>query len=800
MAARLARHLACDCAATLCPALLDSRALMALGWAGSVTECNMGRASAKWVAFWAAAGLFVAISALGTWGFTRSCGFPESSPAALTDAVYRTLQLYLLNYSPYECRGVTAIHLNAPLQAARFLAPTFATGTVILSLVEPLRDYVRLFWQSRWPRRRAIVIGYRATGEAIARHLAQKELVTVIAREPESRGRQRPVLGRLLVTEGHDGLQAALRRVRASKAQRVFVTGASDMQALDCAHVTQVWLAQRNKRKPDLRVILLDPALAREMIDISASGGGLWHELAAFTLPQMAAEGLVQVARFDRTALEAGQAGVHVALFGGSNQSEAIITEVLLTAWRVALGPPRLSIFAAAPGALEARLRGLAPALFAGAGVPGLPAESAPVITFHNLDFMQLDASAATSPLQAPQVPITAYVFADDDDTASFRAAMELESAMLQERLAAAPIYLYLGNAHQGAAADPGFSATSLIRPFGALDALVARGLAFERAPDGQARQLHHTYLRSGMTMQKIAQEQGEMFRFSALAWDELPETLRVSNRRLYRHGVQKLEDLGLQWPLEGLRLPEVASDDRARLFNSALLDGVAAREHDRWMCERALEGWMPGAARDDQRRLHPSMRRWDELDAPTRNYDRVFARSLLEPQTARVAARPQARSRHLVGLVLLPQLTARGEVRWHAHTTLLANEPTASELVIGIRWLPAVAGRAGRVTLDPVAMAAGIAELQRLMRSELRLQKLCRMRFVHTRPPEEAVLRMIERIVSEAAPRDCEISVQWLWGRNAPSPVASAIASPDALWQSLGLMPGGSRPLIQGS
>ncbi|MBV1706077.1 MAG: hypothetical protein KGQ37_02590 [Hyphomicrobiales bacterium] len=757
----------------------------------------MGRASAKWVAFWVAAGLFAAISALGTWGFARSCGYPGSSAAAITDALYRTLQLYLLNYTPYECHGAAAFHINAPLQAARFLAPTFATGTVILSLVEPLRDYVRLFWQSSQARRRVIVIGYGAPGEAMARHLAQTELVTVITREPDSRGRQRPVLGRLLVTDGHDDLQAALRRVRADKAQRLFITGASDMQALDGAHVTQAWLARRHKRKADLRVILLDPALAREMIDISASGGGLWHELAAFTLPQMAAEGLVQVARFDRTALEAGQAGVHVVLFGASSQGEAIITEILLTAWRVALQPPRLDIFAGATNALEARLHGLAPALFADAGAPGLPTGSAPQIVFHNVDAAQWNASAALSPLQALQTPVTAYVFADDDDTANFRAAMELESAMLQERLAAAPIYIYLGNAHQGAAADPGFSATSLIRPFGALDALVARGIAFERALDGQARQLHHAYLRSGMTMQKIAQEQGETFRFSALAWDELPETLRVSNRRLFRHSVQKLEDFGLQWPLQGLHLPAVTGADHARLVDSALLDSVAVREHDRWMCERALEGWMPGEARDDQRRLHPSIRRWDELDAPTRNYDRVFARSLLEPQTDRLAARPQARMRHLAGLVLLPQHKPDGEISWQAHTTLVAGEPAASELVIGIRWPPAAAGR---TRLGPAGMAAGIAEVQHLLRSERRLQALCRMRFVHARPPEEVVLRMIERIVSEAAPQDCEISVQWLWGRGAPPPLASAIASPDALWQSLGLMPGGARPLVQGS
>ena len=40
----------------------------------------------------------------------------------------------------------------------------------------------------------------------------------------------------------------------------------------------------------------------------------------------------------------------------------------------------------------------------------------------------------------------------------------------------------------------------------------------------------------------------------------------------------------------------------------------LARIEHDRWMIDRRLDGWRPGAPRDDARRVHPLLIPYEDL------------------------------------------------------------------------------------------------------------------------------------------------------------------------------------------
>ena len=55
----------------------------------------------------------------------------------------------------------------------------------------------------------------------------------------------------------------------------------------------------------------------------------------------------------------------------------------------------------------------------------------------------------------------------------------------------------------------------------------------------------------------------------------------------------------------------------------------MARMEHDRWCAERRRAGWTHGTKRDNDRKLHPDLVPWDELDEEAREKDRVMVRDL---------------------------------------------------------------------------------------------------------------------------------------------------------------------------
>ena len=53
------------------------------------------------------------------------------------------------------------------------------------------------------------------------------------------------------------------------------------------------------------------------------------------------------------------------------------------------------------------------------------------------------------------------------------------------------------------------------------------------------------------------------------------------------------------------------------------MIEALAIAEHRRWMAEKIVAGWRHAALRDDSRRLHPSIRPYDDLSEPDKQKDR---------------------------------------------------------------------------------------------------------------------------------------------------------------------------------
>jgi hypothetical protein len=69
---------------------------------------------------------------------------------------------------------------------------------------------------------------------------------------------------------------------------------------------------------------------------------------------------------------------------------------------------------------------------------------------------------------------------------------------------------------------------------------------------------------------------------------------------------------------------------DWAKL-SEAQVETLARLEHARWAAYFWMTGWTYAAQRNDAKKQHPNLVPYDELDEPTKDYDRAVVRHLGE-------------------------------------------------------------------------------------------------------------------------------------------------------------------------
>jgi len=99
--------------------------------------------------------------------------------------------------------------------------------------------------------------------------------------------------------------------------------------------------------------------------------------------------------------------------------------------------------------------------------------------------------------------------------------------------------------------------------------------------------------------------------------WDELNESLKESNRLQADHIPEKLRKIGCGIaPVHG-RKPAPFQ------FSPEELELLSIMEHDRFVSERRLNGWVYGELRDADRKTSPYLVPWGDLSEEIRDYDR---------------------------------------------------------------------------------------------------------------------------------------------------------------------------------
>jgi ppGpp synthetase/RelA/SpoT-type nucleotidyltranferase len=152
------------------------------------------------------------------------------------------------------------------------------------------------------------------------------------------------------------------------------------------------------------------------------------------------------------------------------------------------------------------------------------------------------------------------------------------------------------------------------------LRAFLAAGTSVlsEKDRESLARAIHEAY-RENRAAERSEQD------LAMGAWEELPDSLKESNRQQAAAIEQKLRSIGyrMQRPARG-RVKLVRLSDQET-------EALARMEHGRWNVERLAAGWKLSEEKDIARRLSPYLVPWSDLPEAVRGRDRAAVRKIPE-------------------------------------------------------------------------------------------------------------------------------------------------------------------------
>jgi voltage-gated potassium channel Kch len=508
------------------------------------------------------------------------------------DQLYFCLRLLMFNF---DLAGDGTPYASAPwtLRVARFLAPATVFYAAVKAFIAATAGELNIWRMRRW-KRHAVVCGAGKRGSLIARALAAQ--------------------GRRVVVVERDADLEALSGLRASGI-RVITGSAADPEKMRQARVGHSSLIVIVTSSPETN---LEVALAAGRMSEAVEGETLILAHAPFSFSTVF-EGLplfghirknVRARFFSHEATAARVLAQEflptlagtladdprqpaILIAGDAHVLGELAAVLSIQCQLPHCGPPKIRVLTSNPEAVGHRFP--------------LHHPQSPYVA--EVEVVQVAAHELTGVdvpvLSGGQTWDLAFVACDDD-----MASINLASRLFQSQATAGqPVVACLRPstnlepAIRAACAPLGLT----IRDMAALGCQADNLIIGEL--DKEARQQHERYYHG-----EIARGRSPGETPALVAWENLPEALREANRNLVDHV-----------PLKKIALARSASPE--------MLEALAEAEHRRWMADRITAGWRYGQARDDERRLHPSLRPFRDLTEAEKDKDREAVRSAL-PRT----------------------------------------------------------------------------------------------------------------------------------------------------------------------
>lgn len=520
---------------------------------------------------------------LGTVGFLRL--YPDFT---VLDAIYNAVPL--LGFG-----GDLTAPLPWQLDVARILGPLLVGYAAVRGILALTREQVTLVMFRLFLRDHVVVVGLSDTGFALALRLYEAGArIVVIERDPAQPSVEGCKERGIPVVLGDATDPRVLDKARTGQARILIAAAGDDGLNVDVA-AGAAELA-RNRRHGVLSVFARvdDPMLHAALESwILREHQGSAFRLETFNIKATAARLLV--ARYSPFT---GGRSPRTIVAGDGHLVEAIA----LDAARSWLAEDRASepaaIIIAGPeatritGAFEKRLE-------------------------HDADRFEVETLEIgleeAAPALAGEVRRASSVYAAfEDEAQNLALAISLGATAGPD---AAPIVAVVREEDSGAAAllASGTGVAS-IASFGILTRALTPDLVLSGRTEILAQAMHQGYCATQAKAGESADSNP-----SLVPWEELPESLRESNRSFAAGIGSKLKAARF------IAVPSMAArpdTDEAWVSGSELED-LARMEHERWSRDLSQQGWRHGPSRDPKLKTHPSLIPYGELSEAEKAKDR---------------------------------------------------------------------------------------------------------------------------------------------------------------------------------
>jgi hypothetical protein len=217
----------------------------------------------------------------------------------------------------------------------------------------------------------------------------------------------------------------------------------------------------------------------------------------------------------------------------------------------------------------------------------------------------------------APAAPDRAFICYDDEQRA-------LRTALVADRLWRGGPGTVVVRQDQLATLQPAFDGarderlfdevSGTLRLFGVVDAACDPAMIRDDLGERLARVIHESYV--------VARQRRGDETPSTVPWQRLPDRLKEENRAQAADIGRKLR------AIDCVLAPRVAAGGEHTL-TAQEVTRLATMEHDRWLRARLREGWRFAEERDNERMLHPAIRRWADLPDSMRTVNADAIREL---------------------------------------------------------------------------------------------------------------------------------------------------------------------------
>ncbi len=528
---------------------------------------------------------------LGVWGFQES---QATANGGLFDNLYRSVRLF----------GLAGGDIDPPvswqLQIARVLAPLLVGYAAVRGLVALFREQALLLRLRLMARGHIVVIGLGGAGFRIASAMSEAGHMVVAIERDKAHHALSGCRDRGIAVVFGDGTDAeAQARARTDRARHVFISTGGDATNLRALAACSELSKDPGWQPATAHVLLETTSLWRALCSAQLTMGGNAALRTEFvSVPDLAGRAIVDS---NPTVWDQQDRPAHLVAIARSEIGRSAVVHAvrrLLAAQR----PTKVTL--TGPSANE--------------DLASLVGDDSWIERATDLAAVPVDpASADPGPIE--HVDETTMSLVCDQDAATGLARAQGLVAMTPG--SDSPVVVLVDNDDLAGSLGTAGLRLDRVQPVGALQRALGPALLFDTTLETIARAKHQDYVRHEVERGTSVADNRSM-----VGWDDLPESLKESNRRFADGVAQKILAIG------GRVIPEDPSRPAPPELSipADALDELAEKEHERWVADLISDGWShTSGAKDPDQKLHPSLIRWEALPEDERDKDREPIRNL---------------------------------------------------------------------------------------------------------------------------------------------------------------------------